>query len=82
MLMTLPFHVACGFGHLDVVGYLVDEQSVDPAGVSSDNVTPLHVACGMGHLEVVKFLIREGMQLYTNVPEQRRLCHISSSFSL
>ena len=53
--------------HLDVVRYLVDEQSVDPAGASSDNVTPFHVVCGMGHVEVVKFLIEEKGCNYTQM---------------
>ena len=43
-LPVSPLHVACEYGHIDIVRYLVDGQSVDPAGASSDNVTPLHAA--------------------------------------
>ena len=49
-------HSACESGNVDLVRYLVDEQSVDPDNAGS-SVTPLHMACGAGQLEVAKLLI-------------------------
>ena len=49
-------HTACGFGHLDVVKYLINEQGVDPSCTNNNGSTPLHFAKSV---EVAKFLVEE-----------------------
>ena len=67
-----PLSLACETGHLDIVRYLVDEQSVDP-NYGSRRWPALHAACRGGHLEVVKFLVEEKECDHT------QLCQIEAS---
>ena len=55
-----PLSLACQEGHLDLVKYLlVNESSIDPVYELNDGRTPLHLACSKGQLDTVKFLIEE-----------------------
>eukprot|EP00039_Didymoeca_costata_P010100 m.135324 g.135324 ORF g.135324 m.135324 type:complete len:1652 (+) comp14708_c0_seq14:81-5036(+) len=49
-----PLWVACHFGHVEVVEYLVEQGAdVDQVTISS----PLHGACETGHTDIVRYLL-------------------------
>ena len=53
-------HVACKYGWLDFMKYLIEEHSCDPHSVVPyEQQTPLHFACRYGHIDTVCYLIRE-----------------------
>jgi len=53
-----PFHIACQYGTLNVVKYLV-EEGVNIEARNIYNNTPFHMACQEGNLDVVKYLVEE-----------------------
>ena len=55
-----PLHVACAFGHPNVVRYLV-EYGCNPQCVTRHcRVTPLDFACACGRLGSIKYLVAQG----------------------
>ena len=54
-----PLVAACEAGHIEVVKYLLERESVDPEQTAKDGTTPLHAAARGGHVEVVQYLIDE-----------------------
>jgi hypothetical protein len=48
-----PFYVACRYGKLDVVRYMIDSLGVDVNHQQLPGVTPFHIACARGQVEVV-----------------------------
>lgn len=54
--------VACAWGRLDVVEFLVDKD-VDLSRDREDGQTPLHCAAIGGQLEVIKFLLKRNVPL-------------------
>ena len=55
----MSIHVACLFGQLVVVEYLITEQRCDPNSSGKYGRTPLHCACENGHMDIIKYLITE-----------------------
>ena len=51
-----PLHVACLYGHADIVRALL-ETNADPRVTDGDGGTPLHDASAGGHLNIVKMLV-------------------------
>ena len=51
-----PLHVACLYGHADIVRALL-EKNADPRVTDGDGGTPLHDASAGGHLNIVKMLV-------------------------
>ena len=60
--MEAGFFYACGYGHTDVVEFLL-ERGVDLASHSDDGQTGLHWAVIGGHLDTVKSLLRRNPPL-------------------
>ena len=61
------FHLACEYGKLEDVVYLVEERQIYPRGCSYISETsPVHVACQNGRLNLLKYLI-EGNGCKTGV---------------
>ena len=56
-------HFACGYGHKNIVEYLVEEAKCDLEAKNSDDITPLHIACEEGYLEIVEYLISKGSSI-------------------
>jgi hypothetical protein len=56
--MKSAFKWACTYGHIDVVGFLLD-RGID-VGERHRGETPLHVAAGGGHVEIVAVLLQRG----------------------
>ena len=52
-------NLAAGYGHLEMVRYLVEEAGADPRLQSDQGVTPLDMAVCAGDLEIVRYLIEE-----------------------
>lgn len=81
-----PLIVACRFGHLSIVKYLVEECKADIEQVGSvqfdgeliDGAPALWCASAAGHLDIVRYLIRAGAQVnkttYTNSTPLRAAC--------
>ena len=54
-----PLHLACQYGHLDIVQYLINDQNCKPETTNTKGCTPLHIVCKSGHLHIVKYLITD-----------------------
>lgn len=51
-----PIHIAAVKGHLNIVRYLIEEQSCSPSSLDYTNTTPLYLAASDGHLSIVRYL--------------------------
>ena len=56
--MKSAFKWACGYGHIDVVRFLID-RGID-VGERHRGETPLHIAAGGGHAEIAALLLAHG----------------------
>ena len=54
-----PLYLACYWGHVDIVRYLVSEQSCSTACQKKNGDTLLHEACTGGYLNIVRYLVSE-----------------------
>ena len=54
---SLPLHVACCYGHLDLAKYFIMEQKCDPTSLNDLEMTALHHACEKGHKQIVQCII-------------------------
>lgn len=52
-----PLYLACQWGHLKVVKYLLDQCGADVHLVANDGMTCLHAAAYMGHKAVLEWLV-------------------------
>ncbi|KAH8817678.1 ankyrin repeat-containing domain protein [Flagelloscypha sp. PMI_526] len=53
-------HLACFYGHLDLVSFLLLQDNIDDFNIlTPDGNTPLHLACGKGHSAVANLLLSE-----------------------
>jgi len=52
-----PLHVACLYGHADIVRALLEANADPPRVTDGDGGTPLHDASAGGHLNIVKMLV-------------------------
>ena len=52
-------HIACKWGDVDIVNYLITDERCDPnlRSFNSGN-TPLHIACHGKSLEIIRFLLK------------------------
>ena len=55
-----PIHIACIFGHLNILRYLVEEKGVPVDQKDLTEKTPLHYACENDHISIVQYLIEKG----------------------
>ena len=55
-----PLHLACHFGHLDVVKWLIDDHEVDVSHETPDGMKPVQIAARRGYPEIVNYLIKSG----------------------
>lgn len=60
--LLTPLHLACIYGHFDIVEYLLS-KGADLEAKSKTFDTPLHQAAFHGHLEVVRHLVGRGANL-------------------
>lgn len=51
-----PIHIAAVKGYLNIVKYLIEEQSCSPSSLDDTNTTPLYLAASDGHLSIVRYL--------------------------
>ena len=59
IIVTLPLHIACLFGQLNVTKYLITEQHCDPTCRGQNGRTPLHYASQGHHIDIIQYLITE-----------------------
>lgn len=52
----VPLNLACNYGSLEVVQWLIEELKVDPNVCDEDGVTPFFSACCTGRMSVVRYL--------------------------
>ena len=65
-----PLHRACRFGHLSIVGFLLELQKVDVNAGNAGKATPFFIACQEGHREVVLLLLAD-MRINGNKPTNK-----------
>lgn len=58
-----PLHLACIFGTLDKVKYLLDIWPQALSISNNDGFYPIHYACLGGNVEIVDFLIKNGANM-------------------
>lgn len=70
-------HYAAGFGHLNIVKYLVNEKGYDPSTPSETYCTPLYMAAGRHHMNVTEYLVSKqcDMLFYDNAGMQTTYIH-------
>ena len=51
-----PLHVACEFGYLEMVEYMLDHRA-DPAAVNAASKAPFHVCCEFGHTRIFHAIV-------------------------
>eukprot|EP00297_Palpitomonas_bilix_P009724 CAMPEP_0113899732 /NCGR_PEP_ID=MMETSP0780_2-20120614/20230_1 /TAXON_ID=652834 /ORGANISM="Palpitomonas bilix" /LENGTH=341 /DNA_ID=CAMNT_0000892003 /DNA_START=634 /DNA_END=1659 /DNA_ORIENTATION=- /assembly_acc=CAM_ASM_000599 len=54
---TLPLHIACEYGSLACVKYLIEECRVATLAYANGRGSPLHFACRQSHPRVVQYLV-------------------------
>ncbi|CAF1173163.1 unnamed protein product [Rotaria sordida] len=57
-LDSSAIHYACRSGHLNIVKYLLTQDSTIVNDRDRENWTPLHYACYNGHINIVKLLLK------------------------
>lgn len=69
------FHVACKYGHMNVISLLIDKAKINKQTKHHDKIhqTPLHLAIEHFHVDVVKLLISykanlNGLDYYKRLP--------------
>ena len=55
----LLLHIACRWGDVDIVRYLVCEQQCDVNAQNKNGDSPLHTACYNKALDIIKFLLQQ-----------------------
>ena len=65
---STPLHFACASGHINVVGFLINETNKhlalkDVASIQDDGWIPLHYATENNHIELVQYTI-DKLQAY------------------
>ena len=63
-------HIACRWGDVVIVEYLITVQRCNLHTKTSCKSTPLHIASKRGHLDVVKVLVRR-IECDLNIPDER-----------
>jgi ankyrin repeat protein len=53
----IPLHVACKFGHLDIVTYLIEAYEDSLQATTVRGYLPLHIACLSGKCNVVNYIL-------------------------
>eukprot|EP00956_Cyclotella_meneghiniana_P020531 scaffold36344_cov56-Cyclotella_meneghiniana.AAC.4 len=53
----IPLHLACKYGHLNIVKYLVDQNNDSLTTVDSGGNLPLHHACVSGKSDIINYIL-------------------------
>ena len=68
-------HIACCEGHEEIVKYLIENCSINPASCKDDEgETPLYLACQNGHLNIAEYLIEENQCCPFITTKNKRSC--------
>ena len=65
----LPMWIACRFGNVELVRFLVEYHNVSFIGCPDFYVNSLDIACRNGHLEVVRYLLEENKVTHAQFEE-------------
>ena len=57
-------HVACRYGHGDIVRYALSQSTMNLLCKSKNGITPLHFASYKGHVEIVQQLVKYGVNIH------------------
>ncbi|EAY05112.1 hypothetical protein TVAG_108460 [Trichomonas vaginalis G3] len=75
--LTMPIHIACFRGYLDIVKYLC-ERGCNAKSFENSGYCSLHCATAGGHLDVVKYLIEE-RKIDINIVSNKNITALYSS---
>ena len=53
----LVAHLACRYGTVEFVQFLIEQENCDPNSQNKDKDTPVHVASKYGHVEILRYLV-------------------------
>jgi hypothetical protein len=71
-----PLHLACYFGHLHIVKWLVTDMEVDVDHVATDKTRPIYIAAMKGFNDIVKFLIESGADHQWVTDLEQNIMHV------
>ena len=76
-------HLACEFGHLELLKYIFQnlEFDVDFNVVDQKGDTPFHVACYYGQFEVVKFLLENSNEMGIDICKRNNLQQTAEDYA-
>jgi len=67
---TTPIFIACEYGQLSVVQFLVREAKVNLDVPRSDGKTPIRIASEQGHAQILRCLVAEGGASWETLSDQ------------
>jgi ankyrin repeat protein len=73
-----PLHLACEFGYLDLVEYLLDHRA-DAAAANAASKAPFHVCCEFGHARIFHALVfRSGVSTAAAMSDGHTCLHFAA----
>ena len=63
-------HIACRWGDVDIVRYLITDQKCNVNIKNTYWSTPLHIACSLKSLKIIRLLLEK--RCHTNIPNKKR----------
>ena len=62
-------HIACQWGDVDIVRYLINDERCNPNVQNANLDTPLHIVCYSKSLDIIRFLLEK--RCSTNIPDKK-----------
>ena len=77
----LVVHLACRYGTVEFVQFLIEEKSCNPKSQNKDKETPVHVASKYGNVEILRYLVEvKGCSLIQQNKDGNAPLHLACMF--